>query len=115
MDITKLAVKPKLTKYTIDDADIVSQYGEAITFYMMDQMDIVSYFDFYKLQQNENSELLNALLRRLILTEAGEPALNPGEQFPVNITMAILLRINDSLGKSEAQTTSIQATGTQDS
>lgn len=111
MDITKLAKKPKLEKLDITDADIVETYGEPITFYMIDQMDISTYFSFYKLQQSENGDLLNELLRKLILKEDGSPALADGEVFPVNITLAILVRINDFLGKSEAQTTSIQETG----
>jgi hypothetical protein len=111
MDIAKLAKKPRLEKLEITDADIVKTYGDTITFYMMDQMDISTYFNFYKLQQNESSELLNELLRKLILNQEGKPVLAEDEVFPVNITLAILVRINDFLGKSEAQTTSIQETG----
>jgi hypothetical protein len=111
MDIAKLAKKPRLEKLEITDADIVKAYGDTITFYMIDQMDVSTYFSFYKLQQAESSELLNELLRKLILNKDGKPVLAEDEVFPVNITLAILMRINEFLGKSEAQTTSIQETG----
>jgi hypothetical protein len=111
MDIAKLAKKPQLEKLEITDPDIVKTYGDTITFYMIDQMDISTYFSFYKLQQGENSELLNELLRKLILNSEGKPVLKEDEVFPVNITLGILMKINEFLGKSEAQTTSIQETG----
>lgn len=111
MDITKLAKKPQLVKLDITDDDIVTSYGDTITFYMIDQMDISTYFNFYRLQQNENGDLLNELLRKLILKEDGEPALGEDEVFPVDLILAILVRINEFLGKSNAQTTSILETG----
>ena len=42
MDITELAKKPKLEELLIDDQDIVDRYGESISFWIMDQMDIIT-------------------------------------------------------------------------
>jgi hypothetical protein len=114
MDIKSFAAKPKLEKLEIDDPEVVEAYGESITFYMIDQMDISTYFNFYKLQQSEDGSLLNALLRKIILKEDGKPVLDADEVFPVDITLAILVKINDHLGKSKAKT-STPAIGTQQS
>lgn len=111
MDIKQLAKKPTLTKLEISDSDIVETYGETITFYMVDQFDINTYFSFYRLQQGEDGELLNELLRKLILDADGKPVLEKDEVFPVNLTLAILVRINEFLGKSNAKDTSTQETG----
>lgn len=114
MDISKFAKKPQLQCLEINDADTVETYGESLTFYMMDQMDVGTYFNFYKLQQNDNGDLLNELLRKIILKEDGTPALNEDEVFPVDITLSILVKINDFLGKSGPRT-STPTTGEQQS
>lgn len=112
-NISEFAKKPKLEKLEINDAELIENYGgEPISFCIMDEMDISTYFNFYRLQQSEDGNLLNELLRKLILKEDGKPALGPDEVFPVDITLAILVRINDFLGKSKPKT-STPATGEQ--
>lgn len=103
MDISKLAKKPQLTKIEISDADIVENYGDAITFWMIDEMDINTYFNFYKLQQSQDSELLNELLRKIILKEDGSQAIADDEVLPINITLSVLVAINEFLGKSNTK------------
>ena len=112
MDIKALATKPKLEKLEMDSPEVIEAYGEPIVFYMIDQMDISTYFNFYKLQQSEDGALLNSLLRKLILNEKGKPVLGEDEVFPVDITLAILVKINDYLGKPKPKT-STQETGQQ--
>lgn len=103
MDISKFAKKPQLTKIEISDKDIVDMYGDTVSFWIMDEMDIATYFNFYKLQQSQNSEQLNELLRGLILKEDGSASLADDEVLPVNLTLAVLVAINDFLGKSTAK------------
>ena len=112
MDISKLAKKPQLEKLVLDDKDIVEKFGEPITFYLKDHMGISTYFNFYKLQQTEDDSLLNDLLRKLILKEDGSPAIGEDEVLPIQLILAILMRINDFLGKSSAKI-STQKTGKQ--
>lgn len=100
MDISKLKKKPKLEKLVINDEKIIETYGEEVTFYMIDYIDISTYFKFYKVQQDEDGSLLNQLLQKLILKEDGTPSLDEGEVFPTDLTLAILEKINDFLGKS---------------
>ena len=110
MDISKFAKKPVLTKIVMDDAEIVETYGEAIEFHMLDQMSISTYFEFYRLQQEQNSDKLNDLLRKIILKDDGTPALTEDEMFPVDLTLGLLVQINDFLGKSKTKA-STPATG----
>lgn len=112
MDISKLAKKPTLIELKIDDKDTIDTYGEPVTFYMMDQMDLVSYFAFYKVQKEENSELLNQMLRKIILTSEGKPALGPEDLLPVDLTLAVLVKIGTVLGKSKPKDTSTSMTET---
>ena len=103
MDISKFAKKPQLTKILLDEPEVIEQYGEAIEFHMMDQMTISTYFEFYRLQQEENSDKLNDLLRKIILKEDGTPAITQEEILPVDLTLTLLVKINEFLGKLKAK------------
>jgi len=113
MDISKLAKKPQLIELVVNDTDIVERFGEPITFYIKDQFGISDYFNFFKLQRQENDQLLNDLLRKLILKKDGTPAIGDDEVLPVSVTLAILMEISEFLGKSVTKATSTQETGTQ--
>lgn len=112
MDIGKVAKKPQLVEVLIDDEDIVNNYGESITFYMLDFVDINTYFDFFKSQSDKNGDNLNKLLRKIILKEDGTPALGDEEGLPIDISIAALTKINETLGKSRTKP-STQNSGTQ--
>lgn len=99
MDIEKLKKTPALHQLTIDDENIIKNYGEPITFWMRDHIDINTYFDFYKCQQDANEENLFAVIRKLILKSDGSPALTEGEVLPIDISIELLVKINDFLGK----------------
>lgn len=103
MDISKFAKKPELIKITCDQTEITEEFGEAVEFWMWDNVDINTYFDFYKLQQANEGEKLNALMRRLILNEQGQQVLKDGEMFPISLTLAALVKIGDNLGKSKTK------------
>jgi hypothetical protein len=100
MDINKFARKPQLTEITLDDEELVKAYGEPIKFWMYDFVDINTYFDFFRSQGDKNNGQLNAMLRLIILTEDGNPALSEGDSLPIDITIAALTKINELLGKS---------------
>ena len=112
MDIKKLAKKPELVEVVLDGEDIVKEYGEAITFYMKDFVDINTYVDFFRSQNEKSGEELNKLMASLILNKEGKTVLDEGEGFPIDISIAALTKINETLGKSKAKS-SIQSSGTQ--
>lgn len=99
MDIKKFIKKPQVIELQIDNEDIVKQVGEPITFYTKDYLDLSTYFDFYKLQENQNVDHLMTLLRKIVLDKDGNPALADDEILPIEITLAILNKVNEYLGK----------------
>lgn len=111
MEISKLAKKPQLVELILDDADIVERFGEPISFYIKDHMGVATYFDFYRLQQQNDDELLNDLLRKLILKKDGTPALADDEVVPVQLILAILMKISEHLGKSVTKALSTPKAG----
>jgi len=103
MNINELAKKPQLEQVTLDDPDLVETYGETITFWMYDHVDINTYFDFYKYQSEQNGELLMSALRKIILNAEGQPAMDDNTVLPVDVSLAALTKINEHLGKSRAK------------
>ena len=112
MLISEVAKKPDLLKMTLDDEAIVKEYGEPIEFYMYDSVDIHTYFDFYRAQQEQSGDELNALMRKIILNADGKPVIKSDEMLPVDIIFAALVKINENLGKSKTKPLTAQ-TGTQ--
>jgi hypothetical protein len=96
--ISDFARKPELVKIVLDTEDIKAEFGDEVVFYMKDFVDINTYFDFYRSQSENNGEL-SILLQKIILTETGEPMLDAGDALPVNLAVAALTRINETLGK----------------
>jgi predicted nucleotide-binding protein (sugar kinase/HSP70/actin superfamily) len=112
MDIRQLAKKPELVEVVLDSESIVKEYGEPITFWMKDFVDINTYFEFFRSQQEKSGNDLNKLLAKLILNKEGTPVLNEEETFPIDITIEALTKINETLGKSKTKSL-IQSNGTQ--
>ncbi|CAB4178778.1 hypothetical protein UFOVP1634_13 [uncultured Caudovirales phage] len=104
MDISTLTKIPKLVKIEITDEEIVNRYGEVITFWMIDELGLDSYFKFYRLQQEQKTDELNELLRTLIRKADGTPAISTEQVLPVDLVLAVLVGVNDFLGKSKPKT-----------
>ena len=103
MDIKQLAKKPELVEVTLDDDNLVKEYGETITFWMKDFVDINTYFDFFRSQSDNSGQELNTLMRKIILNKEGLPVLADDEALPIDISVAALTKINETLGKSRTR------------
>jgi len=113
MDIKKLITKPKLIQLEVDAPEIIESVGEPVVFYMMDYLDLGTYFEFYKLQQAQDVNELTNLMRKLVLDSEGKPAIAEDEVLPIEITLAILNKINEYVGKSKAKAQQIAEPGTE--
>ena len=98
-NIDQIARKPELIEIVLDTDEIREAYGDAVIFYMKDFVDINTYFDFYRSQQ-ENTNSLSVILKKIILNAQGEPVIKDGFELPADIAIAALGKINETLGKS---------------
>jgi hypothetical protein len=103
MDLKKLARKPELLEVKLDDKEIVETYGEPITFYMLNHLDIITYFDFYRSQTQNDGSSFQKILQKILLNKKGESVLAEDEVLPIDITLAILAKVNEILGKSKTR------------
>jgi hypothetical protein len=110
MNISELATKPKLVQLEVDSQAVIEQIGEPITFYMNEHLELGTYFDFYKIQQTQDMDMLMTILRKIIRNENGEVALQDDEILPADITLEILTKINEYVGKPKAKA-SMKKTG----
>lgn len=103
MNIQQFAKKPELIKIVIDQQELIDAYGSEINFWIFDSIDINTYFDFFKSQADSDGEKLNDLMRKLIRNEQGEICIPEGHILPVDLAIASLTAINETLGKSKTK------------
>lgn len=101
--ISEFATKPQLIEVQLDMEEIVKTYGDSISFWMMDHVDIGTYFDFFKNQSENNGSEMNVIMRKIILNAEGKPIMADDEILPVDIGIAALTKINEILGKSKTR------------
>jgi hypothetical protein len=98
MKLSELAKKPLLIEVTIDDADIVAQYGEALTFWTWDRQPMDVFLKLASLNQNDTSSVINAV-RELILNEDGSQVMSEDAALPTPILMRVITTVVERLGK----------------
>ena len=108
MDIKKLVQKPKLIQLEVDTKEVLETVGEPVVFWMKEHLDLGTYFDFYKFQQDQNLNQLTEIIRRVVLDSEGNPAIAEDEILPVEITLGILFKINDYVGKPKAKVSNME-------
>jgi len=103
MDVSKLATKNQLVELEVSTPEIIESVGEPIVFWMKEHLDLGTYFDFYKFQQDQNINQLTDILRQIVLNSEGKPAIAEDETLPVEILLAILFKVNEFVGKPRAK------------
>jgi len=98
MKLSQIAKKPQLIEITIDDADIVEEFGEAITFWTWDRQPMDVFLKLAAIDQNNTSSVISAV-RELILNEDGTPVLTGDDSLPTKVLMRVIVTVVESLGK----------------
>lgn len=104
MNIKQFASVPKLIEIKLDDKDLVEKYGEPITFWTYDVVGLSTYFEFFNARSEAQFDNLGVILKKLILSEDGKPALADNEDLPIDIAAAAINKIGEILGKSQSRT-----------
>mgnify|MGYP003636615174 CR=1 FL=1 len=98
MKLKDLAAKPQLTEMLINDAEIVEEYGEELSFYVHDRLPIEQYTKLASLNTSDTAEMFMAM-KDLILDEDGMPVMNDGNVLPLNVLTAAVTKVTEMLGK----------------
>ena len=98
MKLSQLAREPQLIKITLDDADLVTEYGEAIEFWTWDRQPMSTFMKMASVKPEDTSTIL-AAVRALVLTEAGEPVLSETATLPTKVMLRVIEAVVEGLGK----------------
>jgi len=97
MNLAELSQKPKLTKITINKAELVEKYGEELEFHILDRQPLET---FSKLMNAEKDMVgVTETIQNMILDEKGEQIVKDGNILPLDVLMECVTLISDNLGK----------------
>lgn len=98
MKLSQITSEPQLIEISLDDKDIVKQYGEALTFYTWDRQPMDVFMRLANLDQKNTGELIN-VVKTLILDENGKPILTDKNMLPTGVLMKAIAKVTEQLGK----------------
>lgn len=98
MKLQELAAKPKLTKITIDDHDLVEKYGDELEFYVHDRFDMETFTKMASVETTDPGKIYN-IVKDLILDDNGQPVMHDELVLPMDLMMAAVVKVTDTLGK----------------
>lgn len=98
MKLTELAVKPQLTKITIDSEELVEKYGEPVDFYVLDRLPLDKYTKLASVKTEDFSSMID-LVKELILDEDGKPVMDEEHVLPTDILNEAMVKVVEVVGK----------------
>jgi hypothetical protein len=99
MKLTQLVAKPQLVKITIDDEDIVKQYGETLEFWVWDRQPIDKFIKLATMTSENFGDMVNAV-NDMVLDELGNPIITSADQtLPTNVMTKVIGKVVETLGK----------------
>lgn len=98
MKLSQIASEPKLIEVTLDDKEIIKQYGEALTFYTWDRQPMDVFMRLANVDQKNTSELIS-IVKTLILDEEGKQMIDEKNMLPTSVLMKAIAKVTEQLGK----------------
>ncbi len=98
MKLTELAVKPQLTKITIDSEALIEKYGEPVDFYVLDRLPLDQYTKLASVKTEDCSSMIE-LVKELVLDEDGNPVMDEDHVLPTDILNEAMIKVVEVVGK----------------
>lgn len=98
MKLEALAKKPQLVKFTVEDEDIIKEYGEAIEFWSWDRQPMDVFMRLASLDF-KNAESVSDAVQKLVLDENGKSILTKEVTLPTKVMMRVITKLVEELGK----------------
>ena len=98
MKLKELAIKPQLTKITIDSEALVEKYGETIDFFVLDRLPLDKYTKLASVKTDDFSSMID-LVKELVLDEDGNPVMDDEHVLPTDILNEAMVKVVDVVGK----------------
>ena len=98
MKLSQIAKKPQLTKISIDDEDIVKEFGEPLEFWTWDRQPMDVFLKLSSVDTGNQSAIISSV-RELVMDEDGKQILSGEDVLPTWILMRVMTKVVESLGK----------------
>lgn len=98
MKLNQLAAKPQLIQLTLDDEDIMKEYGEPLEFWTWDRQPLDVFMKLANTTQQDAATMID-VVRQLILDENGKKIIQDDAVLPTTILIKAISKIVDMLGK----------------
>lgn len=98
MKLSQLAAKPQLIEITLDDEDIVKEFGEPVSFYTWDRQPIGVFMQLSNIGDEKDVNVLD-IVRKLILDEEGKEIITHEHTLPTKVLMKAITKVTELLGK----------------
>jgi hypothetical protein len=98
MKLSQLVAKPQLIKVTIEDEDIVKEFGETIEFWTYDRQPMDTFMKLASMDGSNYGEIVKAV-RNLVLDEEAKPILKENEMPPTKVLIRVVSKVLEGLGK----------------
>ena len=89
MKLSQLASKPQLVKMTIDDEEIVAEFGEPLEFYTWDRQPMDVFIKMAAVDSTNYATVIDSV-RSLILDENGKQILDKDIMLPTHVLMKVV-------------------------
>jgi hypothetical protein len=98
MKLSQLASKPQLIEIVLDDADIVAEFGEAVTFWTWDRQPLDVFMRLAMAQTGDQNTMLE-IIRTMMLDEAGNQIVSDDLMLPTGVLISAIAKLSERLGK----------------
>lgn len=98
MKLSQLAAKPQLIKLTLDDAETVEQFGEAVEFCTWDRQPLDTFMKLANANQENIAGMID-VVRTLILDDNGKEIITKDNMLPSSLLIKAISKIVETLGK----------------
>jgi len=98
MKLNQLASKPQLIKITLDDENLVKEFGESIEFWTWDRQPLDVFMKLANAKESDISAMID-IVRTLILNEDGTQIVTADAMLPTNVLIAAIASITTKRGK----------------
>jgi hypothetical protein len=98
MKLSELAREPQLIKVTLDDADLVAEYGEAVEYWTWDRQPMDTFMKLAAVNPDDYTSIVSAV-RGLVLDETGKPMLTDKATLPTKVMLRVIAKVVEGLGK----------------
>ena len=104
MKLSEISKKPQLVEVLIEDEEIITEFGEALTFHTWDRQPMDTFVKLANLTSDSDSKNIKVgdmidVVRTLVLDEKGKEIIGKDNALPVNVLTKVIQKVTETLGK----------------